>query len=156
MTREYQKHDIRLNDEERRKLREFTSKGNNPAMVVRRANVILAVDRNADRSMSSKDAARVFGIHPTAVTTIKKDFLSCKAVEDFLHRKVRDTPPREVKITGEVEAHILALCCQNPPKGYSRWTLSLLSDRMVQLGYVDSIGKTSVWEVLKKANISLT
>lgn len=155
MKREYQKHSIHLDDRQRRKLREFTSKGNNPAMIVRRANIILAVDLNQEKPMSSKDAAETFGIHPTAVTMIKKEFLATEEIEDFLKRKVRDTPPREIKITGEVEAHIIALACQNPPKGYSRWTLKLLANRMVELGYVESIGKTSVAEVLKKANISL-
>lgn len=156
MAREYQKHDVHLSDEERRALREFTSKGSNPTMIVRRANVILAVDLNGEDPMSCKDAARVFGIHPTAVTMMKKDFLASGKVEDFLQRKARETPPREVKVTGDVEAHIIALSCQNPPAGYSRWTLGLLAEKMVALGYVDSIGKTSVWEVLKKAGISLT
>lgn len=156
MTRTYKKYDIYLDEEDRRKLREFTSKGNNPAMIVRRANVILAVDKNGENPLPCKETAKLFGIDPTSVTNIKSDFLSCGDVESFLSRKVRETPPREIKITGEVEAHILALCCQDPPEGYSRWTLKLLAEKSVELGFIDSIGPTSVWTVLKKANISLT
>lgn len=154
MAREYRRYDIRLSDEERGKLRDFVSKGTNPAMIVRRANVILSVDMNQDRPMMAKDAAGIFGLNPTAVTNIKRDFIEL-GIEDFLHRKVRKTPPREIKITGEVEAHIIALSCQEPPKGYARWTLRLLAEKSVDLEYIDSISYRSVGTILKKANISL-
>ena len=42
----------------------------------------------------------------------------------------------ESKITGEVEAHVIAMACHNPPEGYCRWTLRLLSERMLQMNYV--------------------
>jgi hypothetical protein len=57
----------------------------------------------------------------------------CKTVQDgldrVLHRKKRETPPVSAKVTGEVEAKIIALSCSEPPAGYSRWTLRLLEDR---------------------------
>jgi len=155
MTREYQRLDIYLTNEERAILRDFTSKGNNPGMIVRRANVILSVDKNSINPIASKEAARLFDIDPTAVSNIKRDFLNL-GVDDFLTRKVRETPPREIKITGDVEAHIIALSCQEPPKGYSRWTLKLLASKAVEYQYIDSISDRSVGTVLKKANISLS
>ena len=60
MTREYNRWDIRLSPEERQKLRRFVSKGNNPAMIVRRANVVLAVDLNSENPLSCKEAAERF------------------------------------------------------------------------------------------------
>ncbi len=155
MTRGYQRLDIYLNDEERTKLRDFTSKGNNPNMIVRRANVILALDKNGDKPLACNQAASTFGIHPTAISNIKRDYLNL-GVDNFLMRKVRLTPPREVKITGEVEAHIIALSCQDPPKGYARWTLKLLANKAVELGYIDSISDHSVGNILKKANSNRT
>lgn len=155
MVREYHKYDIRLSDEEQEKLKAFLRKGTNPAMIARRVNVILAVNLNQDMPMMAKDAAGVFGLHPTAITNIKRDFIELD-IDDFLHRKVRETPPREIKITGDVEAHIIALSCQEPPKGYARWTLKLLAKRAVELEYIDSISDRSVGTILKKANISLT
>lgn len=59
------------------------------------------------------------------------------------------------KVTGEVEAHIIALACGDPPKGYAKWTLRLLADKSVRLGYIDSISHTQVGRILK-TNISLT
>jgi hypothetical protein len=59
------------------------------------------------------------------------------------------------KITGEVEAHVVALACGEPPVGCARWTLRLLAEKTVELRYVDSLSPTSVARLLKKRNISL-
>ena len=72
-----------------------------------------------------------------------------KGLDATLSRKKRVTPPVEAKVTGEVEAHIIALACAEPPKGYAKWTLRLLADRSVKLGYIDSISHTQVGRILK-------
>ena len=72
---------------------------------------------------------------------------------DCLYRKKRNTPPVEAKITGEVEAHLIALACHTHPEGYCKWTLRLLSERMVQMQYIDSISHTSVGNVMKKNSL---
>lgn len=64
--------------------------------------------------------------------------------------KKRETPPVEPKVTGDVEAHIIALACGDPPKGYAKWTLRLLADRSVKLGYIESISHMQVGRILKK------
>jgi hypothetical protein len=58
-------------------------------------------------------------------------------------------------LTGEVEAKLVMLACSQPPQGQVRWTLRLLADRMVELGYVDSVSYVTVREWLKKTNLSL-
>lgn len=59
------------------------------------------------------------------------------------------------RIDGEAEAHLLAIACGKPPKGYARWFLRLLGDRMVELEYVDTVSHKTVRKVLKKTNLSL-
>jgi hypothetical protein len=54
------------------------------------------------------------------------------------------------KITGEVEAHLIALTCGAPPEGQQRWTLRLLADRLVALGLVQGISHVDVGARLKK------
>jgi hypothetical protein len=51
---------------------------------------------------------------------------------------------------GEVEAHLVQLCCSEPPKGRARWALRLLADKMVELKYVDGHSYVTVRDVLKK------
>ena len=57
-------------------------------------------------------------------------------------------------ITGEAEANLTMLACSTPPEGRARWTLQLLADQMVVLGYVESISDTKVAGILKKTNSS--
>jgi hypothetical protein len=73
-----------------------------------------------------------------------------------LSRKKRATPPVAPKVTGDVEAHIIALACGNPPEGYEKWTLRLLADKCVELNYAESLSHMTVARILKKTNISLT
>ncbi|MBK7495579.1 MAG: helix-turn-helix domain-containing protein [Candidatus Omnitrophica bacterium] len=60
------------------------------------------------------------------------------------------------KFDGVAEAHLIALACTEAPQGRNRWTVRLLADQMVALGYVDSCGKSTVHATLKKTNLSLT
>ena len=59
------------------------------------------------------------------------------------------------KLDGRTEAHLIALACGAPPEGRSRWTLRLLGDRMVGLGFVESLSHGAVRRTLKKTNLSL-
>jgi hypothetical protein len=69
-----------------------------------------------------------------------------------LAEKKRDIPPVPAKITGDVEARIIALSCNEPPEGRSKWTLRLLADKAVELEIIDSISYVSIGQVLKKTN----
>jgi len=60
---------------------------------------------------------------------------------------------RPIKIDGTQRAKITALACSDAPTGYARWTLRLLADKVVELGYVgdgDSISHTQIGNILKK------
>jgi len=59
------------------------------------------------------------------------------------------------KIDGETEARLISIACSEPPKGFGKWSLRLLADRMVELEYVEDISHETVRKVLKKANLSL-
>jgi hypothetical protein len=63
---------------------------------------------------------------------------------------------RAKKLDGVAEAHLIALACSSAPKGRNHWTVRLLAEQMVSLGIVDSCGKSTVHNTLKKMNLSLT
>ena len=69
--------------------------------------------------------------------------------------KDKPLPGAKPKITGEVEAHLITLCCSDPPQGEARWTLRLLADRLVELGLLESITPAAIHGRLKKTNLSL-
>lgn len=58
--------------------------------------------------------------------------------------------PVPPKVTGDVEAHIIALACGDPPEGYEKWTLRLLADKCVELNYAESLSHMTVSRILKK------
>ncbi len=148
---------IYLSKEERAELIRFSETGTRPVRLVKRAKVILALDRTGKKEhLRIGRICESIGISRQAVDDIRAAYLSAENVTEFLKRKPRETPPIAPKITGEVEARIIALACSEPPKGYARWTLRLLASKAVELEFVDSLSNVTVHMLLKKRNISLT
>jgi len=48
---------------------------------------------------------------------------------------------RPVGLSGEERAKVTALACTKPPQGYARWSLRLLSDRLIELDIIDDISQ---------------
>ena len=149
------KYVIELSNQEKIRLMEIVKKGNSPARTILRANILLASDKQNDRYMTVSEIANAYRTTPTTVQTVRASYCK-KGLEATITRKKRETPPIPAKVTGEVEAHIIALACGQPPEGYSRWTLRLLADKTVELGYIESISHVTVSNILKKTNLSLT
>jgi len=147
---------IKLSQKQRKQLTEFTSKGNHPSRIVRRAQIILALDSSYGRTPGNEAAiANLLNTTRQTVQTTKADFLEL-GIEHFLERRKRETPPVQPKVDGEFEAHLIALCCSDPPKGYARWSIRLVADKVVELGYIESISHMTVSRILKKTNLNLT
>ena len=144
------KYVIELSDQDKTRLMEIVKKGSSPARTI-----LLASDKQSDKYMTVSEIANAYRTTPTTVQTVRTSY--CKnGLEATINRKKRETPPIPAKVTGEVEAHIIALACGQPPEGYSRWTLRLLADKTVELGYIESISHVTVSNILKKTNLSLT
>jgi hypothetical protein len=146
-----------LREDQREELEAFVKNGVHSVHLVKRARVILCLDRGG-----KKDHLRITQISERlelsrqAIYDIRKDFLQSESIIEFLTRKKRETPPVPPKVTGEIEARIIALACSEPPKGYARWTLKLLAAKSVELNFVESLSDMTVNRLLKKRSISLT
>ena len=144
------KYHVRLTKKERSTLLDIVSKGTASARTIMRANVLLSADeKNSKSKKSETEIAELFNVHQQTVHTIRKEYCQ-KGLEATISRKKRKTPPVEPKITGDVEAKIIALSCSSPPPGRSKWSLRLLADKSVELQYVDSISHEAVGRLLKK------
>ena len=160
----YRKLSILLNEDERKALTDIVRKGSGPAMYIRRANVLLLADLNNPAGrMKDVDIAKALGITNQAVHDIKARYIEKKNTDGDssdpghgIERKKRETPPVPAKCTGDIEARIIALACSEPPEGYGKWTLRLLSERSVELQIISSISHTQVGRILKKTGLSLT
>jgi hypothetical protein len=61
---------------------------------------------------------------------------------------------RATKVDGEQEAQLTKLACSQPPEGFARWSLRLLSQRAVELEIVEAASYETVRRLLKKASSS--
>lgn len=146
---------VRLTSEQRAALEEITRNGRNPAKKIRRAQVLLwsDVDREGGRR-SSREIAERLGMHDNSVDRIRKQFV-LEGEGAALERKARETPAVPPKIDGQVEAHLIAMCCGPAPEGRARWTLSLLASELKRKGLVTGVCAETVRKSLKKTSLNL-
>ena len=148
------KYIVTLTEEERRMLHAMLSRGKAAARKLTHARILLKADATAGGPNWNDEAiAEGLEVGRATVERVRKEF-----VEEGLEAALeRHKPRRQYRRTldGDGEAHLVALACQKPPEGRSRWTLKLLADRMVQLEYVDQISYQTVRRTLKKTNSNL-
>jgi transposase len=148
------KYIVTLTEAERQMLQAMLSKGKAAARKLMHARILLKADASADGPEWNDDQiAQGLELGRATVERVRKEF-----VEEGLDAALERRKPRrqyQRALDGDGEAHLIALACQKPPEGRSRWTLRLLADRMVRLDYVDSLSYESVHRVLKKTNLSL-
>jgi transposase len=145
---------VTLTPEERRMLQEMLSRGKAAARKLMHARILLKADVAAGGpGWNDQAIVEALEVGRATVERVRKEF-----VEEGLEAALERHKPRRQyrrKLDGDGEAHLIALACQKPPEGRSRWTLKLLADRMVQLEYVDEISYQTVRRTLKKTNSSL-
>ncbi|GAA4415386.1 helix-turn-helix domain-containing protein [Nibrella viscosa] len=140
------KHRICLLPTERAELLAKVQKGKASAKAIQKAQVLLASDEAVERQ-SQTHIALTYHLSTRSIERIRKDF--CERGMAVFQPKPRQ-PRSDKKLTGEVEAHVVAIACSEPPAGESRWKLQAIADRLVALQVVDSLSHTSVATVLKK------
>jgi transposase len=145
------KYIVTLTEEERQMLQEMLSRGKAAARKLMHARVLLKADAAVGGPGWNDEAiAEALEVGRATVERVRKEF-----VEEGLDAALERHKPRRQyrrRLDGDGEAHLVALACQEPPEGRSRWTLRLLADRMVQLEYVDQISYQTVRRTLKKTN----
>lgn len=134
---------IELSKEERSSLKTLFSGGNGSNRKHNRARILDLLARNTKAS----EIAVLLGCSPTTVYNVKHRY-QAEGLESALTEKPRSgKPPR---LTGEQKARITALACSDAPAGHARWTLRLLADKSVELGFCDTLSHNYVGEILKK------
>src|SRR5215510_14683366 len=144
------KYKVTLTPEERESLQNISSKGSHRSQKILNALILLNVDINQPKTSVStnEDIAKVLNISMKKIDRVKKRF-----VEDGLdialcgHPKEREY---EKKVDGDLEVHLVALSCSEPPEGFSRWSLRMLADKAVELEYVEHISHETIRHCLKK------
>jgi hypothetical protein len=138
--------EIKLTQEERHKLAAFTRSGKRSAKLLKRAEIILARDTSEGRNPAKEaDIAGYIGVSRQTIQNVKKDFLTSRDLSAFLQRKKRETPPVPPKVTGEVQARIIALACSQPPK-------DLLNNNLRNMMLIQNIIPAFKWSKASQRN----
>lgn len=137
------KYVVDLNEQEKKRLEDLTTKGKSGARKIRRARILLL----ADEGYIDKEIARVLGAAVTTVERVRKRFVE-EGLEAALSERSRPGAAR--KLNGHQEAYLVALACSDPPEGKKRWSMRLLADRLVEVGVVDELSDETVRRTLKK------
>jgi transposase len=144
------KYIVELTSEERKQLTALVKKGKTAAYKIRHAQMLLKVDQGKKGpGWSDSTVAEAFTAHITTVERLRKRFVE-EGLEAALERHNRTNYTR--KLDGDVEAHLIAIACSEPPEGRNEWSLRLLADKLVELKVVDSVSHMTVSRTLKKTN----
>jgi homeodomain-containing protein len=149
-----------LSPAERTVLTRLVRTGSHPAQQVRRARILLELDENdPDRDgpvLTQQMVAERAGVHvDTVVKTSKAYAERAGDVQATISRKKRLTPPVEPKVTGEVEARLIALACSTPPQGHARWSLRLLEKHVALLDDIPDLDHSTIGKALKRGRFVL-
>lgn len=144
------KYIVKLSKTERAQLKQLIAKGKAAAYKIKHAHILLKVDADGP-SWSDGKIAEALGCHVNTPRNVRQRFVE-QGFEAALERKKQLKPPRQRKLDGKAEAHLIALSCSQPPEGYARWSLKLLADKIVELDIVDSVCRETIRQTLKKTN----
>lgn len=140
------KEHLKLNEADKTYLENLLSKGSMTVKAYKRATALLELDRGK----GYKEIAPALGVTYQTVSSWCDRYES----EGLLFLKDAPRCGRPVEISGKQRAQITALACSEAPAGHVRWTLRLLADKAVELGYCEHISHSEVGLILKKTNSS--
>jgi hypothetical protein len=149
------KYRIKLTREEVLELTSIIKKGSHSSQSYKAAYVLLNCDEG-NYSLGKSTNEQIVKILKIGMRTI--DRIKQKCVDGGIERALERAESKRIyakKVDGDLESKIVQLCCSVPPEGFSRWTLRLLADKVVELGYIDHLSHVSVHKMLKKTNLSL-
>lgn len=149
-------HVVTLTAADRAGLRRVVSRGTHPARMITRARLLLALDETDGPAPDRRVVAERVGVSEGTVYLVAKRFTeSAGRVDEVIGRRKRATPPVEPKVTGDVEARVIALACSAPPPGYARWSLRLLEKHVVLTDGIPALDHSTIGRVLKKGGFAL-
>lgn len=139
---------LKLKTKDREKLEEVIRTGKVPSRVYKRARGLLALDSGESLAGVAKDLK----VHRVTVKAWRDGYK--KSGLALLQESSRTGRP--TILDGIQRAKITALACSEAPDGHSQWSLRLLADKVIELGYCEDISHMQVSRVLKKTRSSRT
>jgi transposase len=149
-----ERYKVTLNKEEYDQLHAIINKGVHSSQKFRNSYILLNTDEGEfSEKIVNKKISEVLKVGMRTIDRVKKKFVE-DGLEGVLERNT-GTRVYEKKADGDFEAHLISIACSESPEGFARWSLRLLSEKMVELKYVESVSHETIRKVLKKTNLNL-
>lgn len=136
------KYIVELKADEQEMLSGLIASGTQRVRKITHAHVLL----QADRGWTDEHISKALQVSVPTIERVRQQF-----VEEGLESALQPRPTRRAYrhlMDGVQEAHLLALACSKPPKGYRRWSLRLLASEMIRLEYIEGVSHATVGHVL--------
>jgi transposase len=136
--------EIALTETDRSRLYMFIHSGQQSARARIRAQVLLKLGEG----WSLAEVCRALDVCRNTVVNARARFAE-GGVEAVLRHK-RQARYRQA-LTGQQQAHLIAVACSKVPDGHDHWTVRMLANQAIELGFVEKISPETIRAVLKKA-----
>jgi hypothetical protein len=146
------KYRVTLTTEERVALEQLVSTGKAAARKLTHARILLLADTHGENS-ADEDIGAALSTSLRTVARIRQHFVT-ESLQAAIDRKSQPPRPDKIKIKGDLEQKLVQLACSDPPPGRCHWTLQLLADELVVLGFVNAVSTETVRQALKKTTFS--
>jgi transposase len=144
-------HYVHLTAAERAELSRLLRREHESTFAQTHARILLHADvAPSGPHRSDVEIAAAVGVEVRTVARVRSQFAREGLAATLARRPRFDRRPR--KLAGADEARLVAVACSEPPPGHARWSLRLLSARLVELDVVDHIAPETVRQTLKKTS----
>jgi len=146
MRKKYARPIVKLSKKDRLEINKFLTKGMISVRTVKRALIL----RLLNKGFSAQEAAEIIGVVPKTARTIAWNY-----VEKGLSRALYEAPRKGKKhaLDEKSSSKIIALLCSDPPEGYSRWTMALITEETIKRKIVPTVGKETIRLLMKSHNL---
>ncbi len=136
---------VTLSDWDHSRLYTVVHRGHTTARTRTRAQVLLKLGAG----WSEARIEDAFDVCRNTVKRVRARFLE-GGVDAVLTDQVQER--RRQALSGEQQAHLIAIACSPVPEGHDHWTLRLLAGKAVELGFVEHISPEPIRALLARTS----
>ncbi len=149
------KYKVRLQVTEREQIEKLLYSDSTSKGIPHRCLVLPLTDGSQGAIPTQAETASCAGVSEVTAYNTARDYCT-RGIQEALRYREHAEPARPSQVIGEIEAWIITPACSEPPQGYARWAIHLLTRRVIELNILESVGRETIRTTLKKRNLSLT
>lgn len=136
---------LTLSETDQASLQTFVHRGRANARTLTRARILLKLDEGWNEA----ELCAAFDVCRNTIVRVRQRYTK-GGLEAVLQDK-RQQRYRQA-LTGTQAAHLIAIACSSVPDRHDHWTLRMLADKAVELGFVSGVSHETIRQLLKKTN----